>query len=420
MLINRNAAAAITQVVTIKRRLRAILRCAVPALLALAATAPVGANELQNWQGTYREEPGSGALSFVAKEGGQRIEVPDIFTQQGQNTRSLLRFNGQPALEYQSTTVGVPYRAVVTLYLEASVMKVDCLYLTTRSGRNGAFLHRAVCGLGRVLDEHFPDLASEYTVRWYAEVDPVQLRPAAKLQLSWVTEARWEGAEVRREYLGRPELETELPRLTINSAKARYGLVGRNVYMVYAADNLQQPARLEVADKNEQLEFQPYEPGYLSRLLGNEKLEVAMGPFAMGVLEASRLSVLQTGDERYPVALMVDHSEGTGGQMRSLVASYSNEGGPPTVETLFYHRIKGEPHVVVLVSWQVNHAGIGTAGTYYEIHAYQHDGNGTLEENQAVRLAPGSSGLDGRGGFEPSSFPYQNAALIKGYLDTFK
>jgi hypothetical protein len=398
----------------------AVVRYVVPALLALATSMSANAQSLENWQGTYRQAPGSDVLTFVAKEDQQRIEVPGIFSTQGQSTRALLRFNGKPALEYLNPDLGVPYRAVVTLYPEEAVMKVDCLYLTTRSGRSGAFLQKAVCGLGRALDANFPALAGEFSARWYAQVDTLDLVPAERLQLSWTTEARWAGAEVRREYLGKLELHGELPRLTINSPKARYGLVCRNVYAVYAADNLQQPTRLEAAGKDEQLEFQPYEPGYLSRVLDNETFEVAMGPFANGVLQGSRLSVLQTGDERYPVALMMDHIEGTGEQMRSLVASYGTEGGPPTVETLFYHAIKGEPHVVVLVSWQVRHPGIGTSGTYYEIHAYQYDGNDGLAENQEVRQARAASGLDGMGDFEPSSFPYQNAALIKDYLQTFK
>ncbi|MFA5493830.1 MAG: lysozyme inhibitor LprI family protein [Porticoccaceae bacterium] len=65
------------------------------------------------------------------------------------------------------------------------------------------------------------------------------------------------------------------------------------------------------------------------------------------------------------------------------VDNYGIEGGDPKLEASFIHRIRGESNLFAIVSWPMDHRGLGMTGRFYSVFAYRQSGS-MLELNRFV------------------------------------
>ncbi|CAM2170688.1 hypothetical protein BLAT2472_230004 [Burkholderia latens] len=87
----------------------------------------------------------------------------------------------------------------------------------------------------------------------------------------------------------------------------------------------------------------------------------------------------------------------------------------PTVESIFYMRLRGRINVFSIVAWDINNRGDGTYGQLYQVYAYHFDENGVLVENKRVSRDDLMSGVDGYVEGRESQFRYKTAADVKRY-----
>lgn len=119
------------------------------------------------------------------------------------------------------------------------------------------------------------------------------------------------------------------------------------------------------------------------------------GPYKTTVVENAELLVLETGDAEYPVSLVLDVKNNDGVSARQLVDKYDVAGSPPKVESIFFYPVQDVKNVFVLVSWEINHRGMGAYGTLYQVYAYARHSNGKLIPNQLIQANRYLSGIDG-------------------------
>lgn len=105
---------------------------------------------------------------------------------------------------------------------------------------------------------------------------------------------------------------------------------------------------------------------------------------------------------------------------RQKIAVYRWEGGPPSVDSLFFEEIAGKMNLITIVRWTINHRGLGTFGNLYQVSAYQMDSAGTVIENNDFLRMGQWTGIDGYSEHEESSFPFRTAAAVRKYLRSIK
>lgn len=92
------------------------------------------------------------------------------------------------------------------------------------------------------------------------------------------------------------------------------------------------------------------------------------------------------------------------GCVATEVDLYQTEGGPPTLEALFIHPVDDEDNLFTIVSWPLEHAGLGTRGRYYSVNAYQETDDGVVPNPRVTKDAELSSGIIGTVEGKPSDF----------------
>ncbi|WP_156432220.1 hypothetical protein [Burkholderia latens] len=137
------------------------------------------------------------------------------------------------------------------------------------------------------------------------------------------------------------------------------------------------------------------------------------------VLDASALATnsrisIRSGTTEYPLVLDL-YQPKKRGCVKTEFARYSIEGGVPTVESIFYMRLRGRINVFSIVAWDINNRGDGTYGRLYQVYAYHFDENGVLVENKRVSRDDLMSGVDGYVEGRGSQFRYKTAADVKRY-----
>ncbi len=98
---------------------------------------------------------------------------------------------------------------------------------------------------------------------------------------------------------------------------------------------------------------------------------------------------------------------------RTVVDKYPVEGSAPAIEAVFPYTVKGQPHLFVIVAWELNHRGIGTLGKLYQVYAYGKNGKGALAPSKLIADRDEMTGVEGMTDGEPSRFPGKNAAEAK-------
>lgn len=102
---------------------------------------------------------------------------------------------------------------------------------------------------------------------------------------------------------------------------------------------------------------------------------------------------------------------------RTVIDSYSVEGGDPVIESVFPHTLEGQPGLFVIVSWEINSRGIGTWGKLYQIHAYTDDGHGSLAPARKLLKMNEMTGIEGTADHEESRFQGKNETEVKALID---
>jgi len=101
---------------------------------------------------------------------------------------------------------------------------------------------------------------------------------------------------------------------------------------------------------------------------------------------------------------------------KSVVAKYMAEGGDPSVDSLFFVKLKGEINVFTIVHWDINSRGIGTFGKLYQVYAYRTDSSGRLMENEEIVGNGAMTGITGYQEGAPVLFLYTTSAAVKNFL----
>ncbi|MCO8309941.1 hypothetical protein [Pseudomonas mandelii] len=143
---------------------------------------------------------------------------------------------------------------------------------------------------------------------------------------------------------------------------------------------------------------------------------VLEGPYKTNIVENAELSIVKTGNTDYPLSLVLDVKNIDGVSVRQLVDKYDVAGSLPKIESIFFYPIQDVKSAFVLVSWEINHRGIGTYGTLYQVYAYARHGSGKLIPNQLIQANRYLSGIDGVSDGVPQKFAYKDAASIKAYV----
>src|SRR5690606_15217541 len=89
-----------------------------------------------------------------------------------------------------------------------------------------------------------------------------------------------------------------------------------------------------------------------------------------------------TGDGEFPLAMYLrGPAEDCA---RELVDRFAYAGGEPRIEDAVVLPFMDRDQLFVIASWPVNHRGVGTQGTYYQIRGYRADRSGVLEANEVL------------------------------------
>lgn len=102
------------------------------------------------------------------------------------------------------------------------------------------------------------------------------------------------------------------------------------------------------------------------------------------------------------------------------VGRLDQEGGPPSVESVFLYNVDSDPQkeLFILGRWEIRHPGLGTHGNYYETLIYDDsrnaDGVGFKRLSSVEqKIKPG---LDGTQEGKKISYPYKDASSIRNLL----
>lgn len=74
---------------------------------------------------------------------------------------------------------------------------------------------------------------------------------------------------------------------------------------------------------------------------------------------------------------------------------FEEEGGHPRLETVFEHEVAGQPNLFAIVSWPLDHVGLGTSGRYYAVRAYEAGASGITLNRRIVDHPVLASGVVG-------------------------
>jgi len=129
---------------------------------------------------------------------------------------------------------------------------------------------------------------------------------------------------------------------------------------------------------------------------------------------AASVSFEPTGDADFPLA-MYQQALADGGA-KLLVDRFEHSGGNPRIEDTVVLPFRGEEHLFVIAAWPIQHRGLGTTGTFYEIRAYRQDPTGRLQANPGLARHLDISGLEGSNDGEPSTFIGKDANELRALL----
>jgi hypothetical protein len=208
--------------------------------LALAATAQAQTNTLTFDRGgvteTYQANADTGDLTI---RWGQETKVfADIVGTAGQTFKTLVTFNGVPALTYENTASSTSFEVFYTLELKDKVPIIDCMYGNIRNAQNGASIRKAVCNLDKPLSSEYQDLIFAYSDKWIDASNAVSLQSvmAEPSQPADAPLGRLGEVDVALRYSSVDELMSATPKTIALVGTKTHEVSSGNAYFVYDAD----------------------------------------------------------------------------------------------------------------------------------------------------------------------------------------
>ncbi|MBE7374318.1 hypothetical protein [Pseudomonas lopnurensis] len=162
----------------------------------------------------------------------------DIVGYAGQTSRTLISFNGGPALVYENAGSNTHFEIFYTFALKDKVPVIDCAYFNIRNGQNGASIRKAVCNLNTPLSNESQDMISTYSDKWIEASNAVSLQSVmvepsepADLPLGRLGEV-----DVALRYSSVDDLMSATPKTIATAGVKNHEVSSGNAYFVYDAD----------------------------------------------------------------------------------------------------------------------------------------------------------------------------------------
>ena len=141
----------------------------------------------------------------------------------------------------------------------------------------------------------------------------------------------------------------------------------------------------------------------------------ANGVFSSERLYRSSRIAIENGNEKSTIKIILYKQKNKNCESQ-VVANYEIEGSNPIVDSLFFERLHGKTNLFTIVHWNINHRGLGTYGSLYQVYAYKDDGLGRLIENKEITENNKMTGIDGYDTGVESSFQFKTANSVRKFL----
>jgi len=185
---------------------------------------------------TYRAYMSTGQLTISWRK--EAKVFADIVGYSGQSSRTLVSFNGAPALTYENTASSTSFEVFYTLSLKDQVPVIDCVYGNIRNAQNGVSIRKAVCNLNKPLSSEYQDLIFAYSNKWLEASNAVSLQ-SVMAEPSLPADAplgRLDEVDVALRYSSVDELMSATPKTIAMAGKKTHEVSSGNAYFVYDAD----------------------------------------------------------------------------------------------------------------------------------------------------------------------------------------
>jgi hypothetical protein len=211
-------------------------------LLSLALTATVQAQtntltfDRKGVTETYQANADTGELTI---SWGQETKVfADTIGTVGQTFKTLITFNGAPALTYENAGSNTSFKLFYTLALKDNVPIINCAYFNIRNGQNGASIRKAVCNLDTPLSNEYQTRISTYSDKWIEDSNAVSLHSvmAEPSQPANAPLGRLGEVDIALRYSSVDELMSAAPKTIATAGVKIHEVSSGNAYLVYDAD----------------------------------------------------------------------------------------------------------------------------------------------------------------------------------------
>lgn len=185
---------------------------------------------------TYQGNMNTGELTI--SWGTETKVIADIVGYAGQTFKTLVTFNGVPALTYENTASRTSFEVFYTLELKDKVPVIDCAYGNIRNAQNGASIRKAVCNLDKPLSSEYQDLIFAYSDKWIEASNAVSLQSvmAEPSQAADASLGRLGEVDIALRYSSVDELMSAAPKTIATASGKAHEVSSGNAYFVYDAD----------------------------------------------------------------------------------------------------------------------------------------------------------------------------------------
>lgn len=170
---------------------------------------------------------------------GQKTKIlTDIVGQAGQTSRTLISFNGTPALTYENAGSNTSFEVFYTLALKDKIPIINCAYTNIRNGQNGTSIRKAVCNLNTPLTSDYQNLIFPYSDKWLAASSAVSLQSVMSepSQPADMPLGRLGEVDIALRYNSLEELMSAAPKTIATAGGNTHEVTSGTAYFVYEAD----------------------------------------------------------------------------------------------------------------------------------------------------------------------------------------
>lgn len=185
---------------------------------------------------TYQGNMDTGELTIT--RGDKTETFAETVGYAGQVSKTLVSFNGFPALAYINVGSNTSFEVFYTLVIKDNVAVIDCIYGNIRNGQNGASIRKAVCNLNEPLSSEYQELIFFYSDKWIDASNAVSLH-AVIAEPSQPADApldRLGEVDVVLRYSTVDELMSAAPKTIAIAGEIAQEVSSGNAYFVYGAD----------------------------------------------------------------------------------------------------------------------------------------------------------------------------------------